>query len=141
MVHYKRINHALRGIHINIRCKMSAEVKRQQVDFSPLEHIAMGVIDKAESASQQMLVESMNRDKAQIARMVSRLLRQDLIIKKENPDDKRSVLLSLSSKGKAFLARLDEVELEITTQMLQGFSDEEAESLRALLERLNKNLS
>ena len=141
MPNYRRINHALRAIHMNIRSNMCAEVKRQQLDFSPLEHIAMRHILKSGSASQQMLVESMNKDKAQIARIVARLLRQNLIIKQENPQDKRSVLLNLSSKGEKLLQRLDQVELEIITNMMAGFSDQESEALSILLERINNNLN
>lgn len=140
MPNYHRIHHALRAIHMNIRSNMLAEIKHQQVDFSPLEHIAMSNILKSGGASQQMLVESMNKDKAQIARITARLLRQDLIIKQENPSDKRSVLLNLSAKGEKLLLRLDQVELKIITDMMVGFSDEESESLSTLLERINKNL-
>tara|TARA_R110001583_G_scaffold19176_1_gene75371 strand:- start:9874 stop:10299 length:426 start_codon:yes stop_codon:yes gene_type:complete len=140
VVNYQRINGALRAIYMNIRSNMLAEVKRQQVEFSPLEHVAMSNIFKLSGASQQMLVELMNKDKAQIARIVARLLRQDLIIKQENPDDKRCVLLNLTTKGEKLLKRLDHVELEIITNMLTGFSDEESASLTVLLERINKNL-
>ncbi|WP_413702148.1 MarR family winged helix-turn-helix transcriptional regulator [Psychromonas sp. KJ10-10] len=139
MTNYQRINHALRAIHMNIRCNMHAEVKRQQVDFSPLEHIAMQNIFKCSGASQQMLVEIMNKDKAQIARIVARLLRQDLIIKQESPEDKRCVLLNLSDKGEKLLKRLDEVELEVLGDMLTGFSEQESASLMVLLERINQN--
>lgn len=140
MSDYRRINHALRVIHMNIRCKMSAEVKRQNVEFSPLEHIAMGQILKSDGTSQQMLVASMNKDKAQIARIVARLLRQGLIIKQENPEDKRAVLLHLSSKGKKLLTRLDQVELEVMSEMMSGFSQQESNTFRDLLERINHNL-
>ncbi|WP_199711828.1 MarR family winged helix-turn-helix transcriptional regulator [Alginatibacterium sediminis] len=140
MNNYRSINHALRAIHMNIRSKMIAEVKRQQVEFSPLEHIAMSYILETGASSQQMLVESMNKDKAQIARIVARLLAQDLIIKQENPADKRAVLLELSAKGKTLLQRLDDVEMEILTDMLQGFTQSESQSLQLLLDRVSKNL-
>jgi DNA-binding MarR family transcriptional regulator len=137
---HQRINQSLRAIHINIRNNMQAEVKRQQVDFSLLEHIAMSNIFKLGGTSQQMLVELMKKDKAQIARIVARLLRQDLIIKQESPVDKRCVLLTLSVKGEKLLKRLDQVELEVTTDMLRGFTEQESISLAVLLERINKNL-
>jgi DNA-binding MarR family transcriptional regulator len=119
---------------------MSAEVKRQNVEFSLIEHIAMRHILKSTGASQQMLVESMNKDKAQIARIVARLLRQNLIIKQENPEDKRAVLLNLSHKGEKLLARLDLFELEIMDEMLSDFSDKETDLFCELLERINQKL-
>jgi len=139
MENYHRINDALRAIHMNIRTKMITEVKQQQIDFSPLEYIAMREIVNTNGVSQQTLVEAMNKDKAQIARTVARLLRQDLIIKQENPNDKRSVLLKLSAKGEKLLVRLNEVELAVITDMMVNFSEGEAQSLRDLLERVNIN--
>ncbi|USD63838.1 winged helix DNA-binding protein [Vibrio sp. SCSIO 43140] len=123
------------------RGKMIAEVTRQKVEFSPLEHKAMSDIRALCEASQQALVESMNRDKAQIARIIARLHRQDLIIKESSPSDRRSVQLTLSEKGEKLLKRLDQVEMEMMTEMLTGFSDDEADTLKVLLERVNNNLS
>jgi len=120
---------------------MVAEVTRQKVEFSPLEHKAMSDIREFEGASQQMLVESMNRDKAQIARIIARLHRQDLIIKQVSESDKRSVQLTLSEKGHKLLKRLDEVEMGMINEMLTGFTNKESETLRVLLKRVNNNLT
>lgn len=141
MTTYREINHTLREIRMKTRGKMVAEVTRQKVEFSPLEHKAMSDIREFERASQQMLVESMNRDKAQIARIVARLHRQDLIIKQASVSDKRSVELTLSEKGTALLERLDDVEMGMINEMLTGFSNDESETLRALLKRVNNNLA
>ncbi|MFA0086836.1 transcriptional regulator [Vibrio sp. 10N.286.49.C2] len=141
MTTYREINHTLREIRMKTRGKMVAEVTRQKVEFSPLEHKAMSDIREFEGASQQMLVESMNRDKAQIARIVARLHRQDLIIKQASVSDKRSVELTLSEKGTTLLERLDDVEMGMINEMLTGFSDDESETLRVLLKRVNNNLA
>ncbi|MDO6763631.1 MarR family winged helix-turn-helix transcriptional regulator [Agarivorans sp. 1_MG-2023] len=137
---HRSINHALRDIRLKTRTKMMAEVKRQQVDFSPLEHKAMSDIAACEGASQQTLVVSMSKDKAQIARVVARLLRQDLITKHGNPDDKRAVLLALTERGQQLLACLDKVEMEIVNDMLEDFSEEESQLFCSLLHRVNHNL-
>jgi DNA-binding MarR family transcriptional regulator len=138
---YREINHTLREIRMKTRGKMVAEVTRQKVEFSPLEHKAMSDIREFEGASQQMLVESMNRDKAQIARIIARLHRQDLIIKQVSESDKRSVQLTLSEKGHKLLKRLDEVEMGMINEMLTGFTNKESETLRVLLKRVNNNLT
>ncbi|MGB5445034.1 MAG: pentapeptide repeat-containing protein [Psychromonas sp.] len=80
MPNYHPINHALRALHMNIRSNMHAEVKRHQIDFSPLKHLAMKHILKSGSASQQMLMGSMDKDKdkGQITGIVARLLQQEL---------------------------------------------------------------
>ncbi|MDV7103371.1 MarR family transcriptional regulator [Vibrio sp. TH_r3] len=137
---YRQIHHALREIHMKTRCKMVAEVTRQKVEFSPIEHKAMSSILRLGAVSQQVLAQSMNRDKAQIARIIARLLKQDLITKQENPEDKRSVLLALTEKGLTLLKRLDEVEAAFIHDMLIDFNQQESEMLRSLLQRVNNNL-
>ena len=119
---------------------MVAEVTRQKVEFSPIEHKAMSSILRLGAVSQQVLAQSMNRDKAQIARIIARLLKQDLITKQENPEDKRSVLLALTEKGLTLLKRLDEVEAAFIHDMLIDFNQQESEMLRSLLQRVNNNL-
>ncbi len=138
---FKEINQALRQIHMKTRGKMVAEVTRQKVEFSPLEHKAMNDIREFGIASQQMLVESMHRDKAQIARIIASLHRQDLIIKQASKSDKRAVQLTLSHRGSELLKRLDDVEMGMIDEMLTGFTAAESEQLGQLLQRISRNIS
>ena len=120
---------------------MVAEVERQGLDFTILEHRALQDIQSVNGGSQKMLVESMGRDKAHVARIVERLHRQELIAKQNNPSDRRAVQLALTPKGEALLKRLDEVEMSIVSEMLHGLTKEEASAFECLLNRVNENLS
>lgn len=140
MASNRDINHALREIRLKTRSRMIAEVSRHKVEFSPLEHVAMSNIRELGGASQQMLVEAMQKDKTQVSRIIGRLHRQDLIIKQPDPFDKRSVNLTLSDSGETLLNSLDKVETEMVENMLQGFESQEVDTLCDLLTRLNNNL-
>ncbi len=137
---HRSINHTMHSIRLKTRHKMIAEVERNQVEMTYIDHKMMLDIEAFGLASQQMLVESMNRDKAQIARMTSRLQKQDLIEKRSNPNDKRSVQLCLTSKGKQVLKNLESVESELLDRMFADFTEEQSQLLKTLLEKVDGNL-
>ena len=119
---------------------MVKEMKKQNIQFSPVDHKVMVKLKLAGSLSQQMLAESMRRDKAQIARLVSRLNSQGIINKIDDPNDKRSVKLTMTTKGIEVLNWLDALEMEIVEKMLGNFKLEEAELFCSMLKRINENL-
>jgi DNA-binding MarR family transcriptional regulator len=119
---------------------MKAELKKQQVEFSPVHHFSMLKLQESQGASQQMLAEAMGRDKAQIARIVASLHRQNLILKEPDAEDKRSVKLTVTPLGEKLLNRLNDVQDEILTRMLTGFSPDEISTFRNLISRANQNL-
>ncbi|WP_117234750.1 MarR family winged helix-turn-helix transcriptional regulator [Vibrio maerlii] len=137
---FRSINHTMHSIRLKTRHKMIAEVERNQVEMTYIDHKMMLDIDKFGLASQQMLVESMNRDKGQIARMTNRLQKQELIEKKSNPEDKRSVQLCLTEKGHQVLQNLESVESQMLERMFADFSDDEAAVLKKLVEKIDRNL-
>jgi DNA-binding MarR family transcriptional regulator len=141
MSSHRAINDALHSIKSKTRHKMIAEVERNKVEMTYIDHKMMLDIESFGVASQQMLVESMNRDKGQIARIVTRLLRQGLIEKKTHPEDKRSVQLSVTDKGKTILVNLDKVESELVDRMVLGLDQQQIETLIELLNKVDSNLA
>jgi DNA-binding MarR family transcriptional regulator len=137
---YHSIRNELSDIRLKNRCKMLKEMKKQNVDVTPVDHKVLVKLMMAGSLSQKMLAESLRRDKAQIARIVARLHAQGLIDKIEDPKDKRSVKLTMAAKGIETLKWLDALEMEIVKKMLGNFALEEVEIFSAMLTRINKNL-
>ena len=137
---YHSIRNELSDIRLKNRCKMLKEMKKQNVDVTPVDHKVLVKLMMAGSLSQKMLAESLRRDKAQIARIVAHLHAQGLIDKIEDPKDKRSVKLTMAAKGIETLKWLDALEMEIVKKMLGNFALEEVEIFSAMLTRINKNL-
>lgn len=141
MPSHRAINDALHSIRLKTRHKMITEVERNKVEMTYIDHKMMLDIESFGIASQQMLVESMNRDKGQIARIVTRLHRQGLIEKNAHPEDKRSVQLSVTDKGKTILKNLEKVESELVERMVAGLEQQQIETLVALLNKVDSNLA
>ena len=77
-------------------------------------------------------------DPATIWGVVNRLVKQGLVVQSHDPKDARLVMLELTDKGKDAIQRMKAVGAEVSRETLAGFSDEEAEQLIRLLERLGR---
>jgi DNA-binding MarR family transcriptional regulator len=85
-------------------------VRDQEIEL-PVTHIRVlkGVCRSPESTAQS-IAQRMQRDKAQITRALNDLIDAGLILKADNPHDRRSQLLKPTPKGKKIMAKLDAVE-------------------------------
>nr|WP_067290240.1 MarR family winged helix-turn-helix transcriptional regulator [Marinobacterium profundum] len=89
----------------------------------------------------QLIVTRLERDKAQIARLLQDLLAAELIEKHPNPEDRRSQILRLTQAGSAVLERIAHAEQDAGLQMAQGLSHEEMQSFIRLANAMTGNLA
>ncbi|MEP0201729.1 MAG: MarR family winged helix-turn-helix transcriptional regulator [Halioglobus sp.] len=85
-------------------------IRDQKIDL-PVTHIRVlkGVCRSPESTAQS-IAQLMQRDKAQITRALNDLIGTGLILKVDNPLDRRSQLLKPTPKGKKVMVKLDSAE-------------------------------
>ena len=69
------------------------------------------------------------------SRIVDKLFTKKLLVRNECPDDRRSVNVIISDKGLELLKSLDYID-DLSKQMLKSLSNEEIDSLNALLDKL-----
>ena len=66
----------------------------------------------------------------------SKLVKRGLVEKTPNPEDRRSILLSLSSQGVAALASLTTMRQEINDTIFDGFSEAEFKIFQKLIKKM-----
>lgn len=86
--------------------------------------------------TQQGLVLRTKMDKVTVSRAATGLARRELVRRVPDPADARSLLISLTPKGKALHAELAPSALALEAALLQEFTEEEVEQLPSLLRRL-----
>lgn len=120
-------------------------VKRNFRDLSatvtPMHVRSLRIIDREPSCTSQHIAGFLQRDKAQIARLVKELIGQDLVESQSNPRDKRSRLLGLTVAGKSVLQRLQSAEVDAVNRMTRGFSKKELKLFVELAEKMAGNLA
>lgn len=82
------------------------------------------------------VVRTLQAGSTHITMETGRLVRAGLVSKTPNPDDRRSILVSLSKKGTTALASLAPARQEINNTIFQGFSKAEFESFQKLMHKM-----
>jgi len=86
------------------------------------------------------IAKDFNVPKANVTNVIDRLVGKGLVSRKENPDDRRSYLLSLTGEGKNQVSRLVEIHTITTTRILERMPEDALDYLVRGLEALVKVL-
>ncbi len=78
--------------------------------------------------------------KTTLSVMVERMKNDGLVIVEESPEDKRSILISLSAKTLSLEDKIIRATKRITEIFYKGFTEEEATELDKLLSKIKENL-
>ncbi|MXO66840.1 MarR family transcriptional regulator [Altericroceibacterium endophyticum] len=80
-------------------------------------------------------------EKSYASRIMNRLVESDLIKKQENPQDQRSVLVSLTEKGRALHSELHAASAALNVSMMSVLSPEQKETFVTCLTLLHDHLN
>jgi MarR family transcriptional regulator, transcriptional regulator for hemolysin len=90
--------------------------------------------------SQRELAQTVGVEQPTMAETIVRLVRDGLVQRDPNPDDKRSTGISLTRLSRARFPKARAVLIESEREAMAGLSDDEKALLRDLLKRVLKNL-
>jgi len=90
--------------------------------------------------SQKELARAAGVEQPTMAETIARLVRDGMVQRDPNPDDKRSTGISLTRLSRARFPRARTVLIESEREAMAGLSDDEKALLRDLLRRVLKNL-
>lgn len=102
----------------------------------PIGGMIMYEISEKPRITAQEISVSIRRDKSQVSRVVSLLLRKGLLEKSADHNDARRTELCLSRKGKLQLAAFNGALVETTKSMLGHLSSAEAKQFSKLLSKI-----
>ena len=86
--------------------------------------------------TQTKLAEILHADKAAIARRTKNLETKGYLVRKADPDDKRSQLLYPTGKAESLKSSKAEIEASFYEYLTSSLSEEEAKTFAALLDKL-----
>ncbi|MFJ7155223.1 MarR family winged helix-turn-helix transcriptional regulator [Streptomyces sp. NPDC101118] len=90
--------------------------------------------------SQSALANALKLDRSTVTRTVQRLEQQGLITRETAPDDRRSVIVSLTSEGRALRSEVERAWADLETITTAGMSERQRTEALRLLRRMERNL-
>jgi DNA-binding MarR family transcriptional regulator len=101
----------------------------------------IAVMAEGPAVSQQAICKRTHMDKVTVSRAASELVGRGLVGRSDNPDDKRSHLLSLTAAGMELYTSVAPKALEMEAQIFSSLSAAEADQLKALLAKVEDELA
>ena len=99
----------------------------------PVTHIrVLKGVRRLDHCTAGLIAQRMDRDKAQITRVVHGLLAAGLIEKRDNPADQRSQLLTPTTTGQQILHSLELIEANAVAQLTHNLSDRDLAAFRRI---------
>jgi DNA-binding MarR family transcriptional regulator len=92
--------HSMLELRDELRQYMQKKFKENSIDLTYEMHQVMACLWKKDGVNQQELADQTLRDKAGITFLIDNLSKRGLVKRQEDPDDRRSKLIFLTSSGK-----------------------------------------
>ncbi|AOW12037.1 MarR family transcriptional regulator [Hydrogenophaga crassostreae] len=109
-------------------------------DVTHMDSKVLGFFGRRPGATQSDLAQQSGRDKAQLARLIKGLRDRGLLAAEADEADRRNLRLSLTAEGAALQRSLQQEAKRLSTTAVAGFSAQEVQALKALLDRVKRNL-
>ncbi|GET22444.1 MarR family winged helix-turn-helix transcriptional regulator [Prolixibacter denitrificans] len=115
--------------------------RNESLDITPEQFSLLTILWYNEGISIKELADRSQRDKTTISRVVSNMIKHDLIRRLDNVDDKRAKRIFLTDKGRNLQDQLVMLSGEIYVQALGNLSDEELDRTLEVFQKIENNLS
>tara|TARA_Y100001956_G_scaffold34087_1_gene33482 strand:+ start:1423 stop:1797 length:375 start_codon:yes stop_codon:yes gene_type:complete len=119
---------------------MSEQIESLDSEIAPMNIRVMKIITKKSPCTAIDIAHFLNRDKAQVTRLVNALINQELVKKSPNPEDKRSQLLVLTNKGEDIMTKVSNIDREMLQRMTKGMNEDELEQFSQIASKMAQNL-
>jgi MarR family transcriptional regulator, organic hydroperoxide resistance regulator len=98
------------------------------------------VLFHRQKATMKDIADTIHRTKPTVTVLVAKLVDLGLVKKEQSPEDARVSYVELTNKGKEFKEVFEDISLELTQKLFQGFSEIEQKKLEAYLDRVYSNI-
>ena len=121
--------------------KYSATVlKQNNVGLTPEQFLLIDLLWNQGPMTQQKMADTMQKDKNSITKLVDALEKKGLVVRKMDPKDRRSNILTLTDKAEGMKLGAKEKGISMLDKVLEGISEQELKSFLATLDKLCANM-
>ena len=103
-------------------------------------HLLKNMPPDGQGLTQRELGEVANKKPANMTRILDRLGKKGLIVRRDNPDDRRVALVYLTEKGLTLVKKVHGGFEEFSKRLVMCASEKEQETTKKVLQQISKNL-
>ena len=110
-----------------------------QYGITPAQFYVLSAVWENDGVKFKDLAKSLDMDGSTLTSILDRLERQDLLERRNDPDDRRSLLVFLQIKAKQSLAEITCLAERLDQEIKERFSDEEFATFERVLEKISQD--
>lgn len=133
--------YALSHVLHQFKAQLAQGLATAGIALAPTHFKVLRLIARMTPCTAQDIAYQLQRDKAQVTRLLQELLQQAVIERIPNPHDKRSQWLSVTAHGKALLESMAAVEAQVLEHLWQGIAEPQQAQLLNTLRTMQQNLT
>lgn len=128
-------------MRLYLRQYLQVKIKEHEVDisFELLEILAY--LYRKDGVNQQELADVMVKDKSSMTYLIDSLVKREMVVRTEDPNDRRSKLIYLTAKGKQLEKKLSPWVVEIYEKATAGLKASDIQQALLLVQKMNENLT
>lgn len=119
---------------------LSQQLNANNIPLTREQWSILAVLWNKDGASQQMIADATYRDKPSITRLVDRLEKEDLVERRNDPNDRRLNLIFLTKKGKAIKKEVMGVVNDTLEKATENLTEEEIKIIKGGFEKIYQNV-
>lgn len=124
-----------------LKRNMQEQIEILGVDISPMHLRVLKIIIAKPSCNAADIASFLQRDKAQVTRLLNQLIRLDLIKKEVNEADKRSQHLCITSGGQELMSQLVDKDKVVFDKMTSSLTNKELDIFENVIRKMTDNLN
>ncbi|MCL9775311.1 MarR family winged helix-turn-helix transcriptional regulator [Vibrio methylphosphonaticus] len=136
----KSLDSVFKLVH-SLKRNVQEQIEALDLDIAPMHVRVLKIVTNKPRCTAIDIAHFLDRDKAQVTRLLSSLIKQELIMKEPNPEDKRSQCLRVTDGGQAIMSKISGVDEAMFEKMKDGISKDELKVFQHVARKMVKNLN
>lgn len=118
-----------------LRNKLDKALREFDITASQLS-VIMQIYSSEQSITSAEIAQRLGADRPTISGIINRLENKGIVLKAENPEDKRSSYLEIHKEANSLVQQIKTISDELTIEVFSIFSSEEAKKLTKMILKL-----
>ncbi|MEC6906747.1 MarR family transcriptional regulator [Photobacterium piscicola] len=139
MANNKTLDNLFQLVHA-LKRQLHEQIEQLDLGVTPMHVRVIKVINKMTPCTAIDIATILERDKAQITRLVNTLIEKEFITKIANPTDKRSSYLCVTERGMEIVEKLAVIDSAMQETITKNISLDEVTVFQQLADKMTNNL-
>ena len=132
---------AIHNVRMSIKIHLQNKIREYNYNITFEMFQVLAVLWRQNNINQQEIADRVQKNKASLTPLIDNLSKRNLVVRNEDPVDRRNKIISLTKEGYEYREKLQPMVHEIYESFKIDISITELENVTEMLRKLNQNIA